>query len=380
MAWQSAGRTPEPWLGPDVRDVVRQLAEAGDVDGVVVCPIGFVTDHLEVLYDLDVELAAVAAEVGLPLARTASLNDDRRFIDVLADVVMAADRGTATEPTWRRVVVVGGGISGLAAAWELSGGPTGVDADRGGTLGSGPRRGARVDVPARRRARQRASSAVASSIRVPTASSDGAPRHSTSVTRSGWATRWSRSPGAAPGVWARGRVRPLPDGLALGIPTRFWPAARSGILGLRGQLGLARDALLPRPDVRGPHRRPLHRPAGGAASSASGWPTGWWTPSSAASTPARWTTCRPPPPIRRSWRPPRRRGSLMRALRAEVPAPAPADDAPPLFWALDGGMASLVEQLRAALDRPRGGDPLRHARCAGSNASTARAARRGGTW
>jgi len=93
VAWQSAGRTPEPWLGPDVRDVVRQLAESGGCKGVVVCPIGFVTDHLEVLYDLDVELAAVAAEVGLPLARTASLNDERHFIAVLADVVMAADPG-----------------------------------------------------------------------------------------------------------------------------------------------------------------------------------------------------------------------------------------------------------------------------------------------
>jgi ferrochelatase len=93
VAWQSAGRTPEPWLGPDVRDVVRQLADSGGCKGVVVCPIGFVTDHLEVLYDLDVELAAVATEVGLPLARTASLNDDRRFIAVLADVVMAADPG-----------------------------------------------------------------------------------------------------------------------------------------------------------------------------------------------------------------------------------------------------------------------------------------------
>jgi ferrochelatase len=91
VAWQSAGRTPEPWLGPDIRDVVRQLAAAGDVDGVVVCAIGFVTDHLEVLYDLDIELAAVATEVGLPLARTASLNDDPRFIAVLADVVVAAD-------------------------------------------------------------------------------------------------------------------------------------------------------------------------------------------------------------------------------------------------------------------------------------------------
>jgi ferrochelatase len=91
VAWQSAGRTPEPWLGPDIRDVVRRLAEGDEpADGVVVCPIGFVTDHLEVLYDLDIELAAVAAEVGLPFARTASLNDDPRFLGVLADVVGAA--------------------------------------------------------------------------------------------------------------------------------------------------------------------------------------------------------------------------------------------------------------------------------------------------
>ncbi len=57
----------------------------------MVCPIGFVTDHLEVLYDLDVELAAVAVEVGLPFARTTSLNDDPRFIGVLADVIGATE-------------------------------------------------------------------------------------------------------------------------------------------------------------------------------------------------------------------------------------------------------------------------------------------------
>lgn len=90
VAWQSAGRTPEPWLGPDVRDEVRRLAAEGGADGVVSCPIGFVADHLEVLYDIDIELAAVAQERGVALVRTASLNDDPRFMAVLADVVTDA--------------------------------------------------------------------------------------------------------------------------------------------------------------------------------------------------------------------------------------------------------------------------------------------------
>jgi protoporphyrin/coproporphyrin ferrochelatase len=92
VAWQSAGRTPEPWLGPDVRDEVRRLAAEGETDAVVVCPIGFVSDHLEVLYDLDIELSGVASTVGLAYARTASLNDDPAFIEVLADVVTVADQ------------------------------------------------------------------------------------------------------------------------------------------------------------------------------------------------------------------------------------------------------------------------------------------------
>jgi protoporphyrin/coproporphyrin ferrochelatase len=91
LAWQSAGRTPEPWLGPDIRDLARQLAEGG-TPALVVCPIGFVSDHLEILYDIDIELAAVADDVGLKLARTASLNDDPDFIAVLADVVQTATR------------------------------------------------------------------------------------------------------------------------------------------------------------------------------------------------------------------------------------------------------------------------------------------------
>jgi ferrochelatase len=96
VAWQSAGRTPEPWLGPDVRDVIRQLGHEGEADAVVVCPIGFVSDHLEILYDLDIETAAVAKSCGLGWARTESLNDDHRFISALADVVEMASASHRT--------------------------------------------------------------------------------------------------------------------------------------------------------------------------------------------------------------------------------------------------------------------------------------------
>jgi protoporphyrin/coproporphyrin ferrochelatase len=91
VAWQSAGRTSEVWLGPDVRDVVRALAADDLADAVVICPIGFVADHLEVLYDLDIEVADIAREVALSYTRTASLNDDPAFIATLVDVIIAAD-------------------------------------------------------------------------------------------------------------------------------------------------------------------------------------------------------------------------------------------------------------------------------------------------
>jgi len=88
-AWQSAGRTPEPWLGPDILEVVRGLPIEG-VDAVIVCPAGFTSDHLEVLYDVDVEARRVADEAGVTLARTASINDDPAVMGALAALVRAA--------------------------------------------------------------------------------------------------------------------------------------------------------------------------------------------------------------------------------------------------------------------------------------------------
>jgi ferrochelatase len=89
VAYQSAGRTPEPWLGPDVLAAIDELAAAG-VPGVLVCPCGFVADHLEVLYDLDIEAAQHAAGKGIAFTRTASMTANAAGIGSLADRVIGA--------------------------------------------------------------------------------------------------------------------------------------------------------------------------------------------------------------------------------------------------------------------------------------------------
>lgn len=90
IAWQSAGRTPEPWIGPDILTVIDQLADAGECDGVVVSACGFVADHLEVLYDLDIEARQRAELHGLAFARTDCVNDDPAVMAALARRVIAA--------------------------------------------------------------------------------------------------------------------------------------------------------------------------------------------------------------------------------------------------------------------------------------------------
>lgn len=84
LGWQSAGRTPEPWRGPDILYIVRELAATDRADGVLVVPQGFTSDHLEVLFDLDIEAAAVADEVGLAFARTEVVNADPAVMGALA--------------------------------------------------------------------------------------------------------------------------------------------------------------------------------------------------------------------------------------------------------------------------------------------------------
>jgi len=88
-AFQSASSTGEPWLGPDVLDELGRLRAEG-VSKVLVEPVGFVSDHLEILWDLDVEARERASQLGLEFARTESLNDDPVFVQALAGLVRKA--------------------------------------------------------------------------------------------------------------------------------------------------------------------------------------------------------------------------------------------------------------------------------------------------
>ena len=85
-SYQSAGRTPEPWVGPDLRDHLGALAGRGIRD-VVVVPVGFVSDHVELLFDIDIRARARADELGMRLERPPALNDDPVFIEALAELV-----------------------------------------------------------------------------------------------------------------------------------------------------------------------------------------------------------------------------------------------------------------------------------------------------
>jgi len=84
LGWQSAGRTPEPWRGPDILEIIRDLAGTGAADGILVVPQGFTSDHLEVLFDLDIEAAGIADDLGLAFARTDVVNDDPAVMSALA--------------------------------------------------------------------------------------------------------------------------------------------------------------------------------------------------------------------------------------------------------------------------------------------------------
>jgi len=87
VVYQSrSGRPEDPWLGPDICDYLRE-ARRRHLDAAVVCPVGFLVDHVEVLYDLDTEALAVANEIGLTLSRAETVNDHPAFVRMMGDVI-----------------------------------------------------------------------------------------------------------------------------------------------------------------------------------------------------------------------------------------------------------------------------------------------------
>ena len=89
FSFQSESPTGEPWLGPDILDHLEALSSRG-VENVLICPVGFVSDHLEIRWDIDTEAQDKARELGLKLERIEMPNDDPRFVRVLADIVRGA--------------------------------------------------------------------------------------------------------------------------------------------------------------------------------------------------------------------------------------------------------------------------------------------------
>ena len=97
FAYQSQGRTAEPWLGPTVESAIGELSREGR-RRVLVAPIGFLCDHVETLYDIDIELKGLAAKQGLQLERMAMLNDSDALVETLADVLTAHATALAVAP------------------------------------------------------------------------------------------------------------------------------------------------------------------------------------------------------------------------------------------------------------------------------------------
>lgn len=87
IGWQSAGQTPEPWLGPDVQDLTKELFEQKGYKSFIYTPVGFVTEHLEVLYDNDIECKVVCDEIGANYYRPTMPNTHPLFIDAMVDAI-----------------------------------------------------------------------------------------------------------------------------------------------------------------------------------------------------------------------------------------------------------------------------------------------------
>jgi ferrochelatase len=99
LVFQSRSGPPsQPWLDPDISDYLRELAASGSPRGVVVVPIGFLSDHIEVLFDLDIQASEVARQVGVKMARAATVGVHPRFIEMIRELIVERVDGLEERP------------------------------------------------------------------------------------------------------------------------------------------------------------------------------------------------------------------------------------------------------------------------------------------
>lgn len=240
------------------------------------------------------------------------------------------------------VVVIGGGIAGLAAAWELSGGDIGtaVGGPRVTVLEASPRLGGAL----------RSEEFAGRSVDLGPDGVLGRRPEALDLCRAvGLGGELVPIGATGASVWARGRLRPLPAALALGVPTRWWPVARSGVLGAGGSLRLARDGLAPRPSRRGPIGDRALGPlvADKLGSTVVDALVDPLVGGINAGSVADMSTAAVYPALLAAAG---QRGGLMRALRRMQPSNPAAGPNEPAFWTLEQGMGSLVQRLCDRLD------------------------------
>ena len=355
---RARGARPSRGSGPDLLSVLPMLVAAGAA-GAVVCACGFVSDHLEVLYDLDVEAAAEAAGSGWPSPARRRPTPIRRSAPPWPRWCDGdAEAPTSAMPEPRRVAVVGGGITGLATALVPQ--QAGVDVtlieadDRlGGKIRTDELAGVPVEAgPDTFLARVPAAVDLCRALGL--GDELVAPATGTAF------------------IWAGGRLRPLPEGHVLGVPTALGPLVRSGVLTPAGVARAALDLVLPRPvrprPVRGRGGRPAHGPGGGGPAGRAPrrghqrrrWPSG--------------SACGPPPAR-----------SATAAARGPQPGPRPAPTTGGGAGGWRHGRAGVPERGRraraagrAARRRPGpdGRRPPRHRR----DRRRAHRRRQGGGW
>ncbi len=287
MAWQSAGRTADPWIGPDLLAEIGRVAADG-ATAVVVCPVGFVSDHLEILYDLDIEARDRAPRAGHGL-RPDRLAQRRPRLPRPAGRCRCATQWPPTSGERRPA-------AGGRRWWPWSGAAWPAWPPRGSWSGrrrtGPPREVVLLEAGSRLGGKVRSAEFCGRTVDLAADAFLARRPEATDLCAELGLTGDRLVPvgQAAPRCGYAAGCGSMPDGVNLGVPTRAWPMVRSGILTPGGSLRAgARPGPPPPGRAAGPPATGRWATSSGTASGAR-WSSGWSTRWSAGSTPAGSTT------------------------------------------------------------------------------------------